>query len=81
MLNNAMRLFGTRLVVRKKVREFLFDGYNDPLLDLASIIPPEFVPVSIPFDKFGWFYTVSFTMQYNCLILRKQSNEELLFVQ
>jgi hypothetical protein len=59
MLNQAMRLFGTTLHVQKKVREFIFEGYRDPLLDLASIIPPELAPISIPFDKFGWFYTVS----------------------
>ena len=48
------------LFIEKKVRELLFEGYSDPLLDIAKFIPPDF-PVKIPpYDRFGWFYTVSF---------------------
>ena len=53
----------TKYHVTKQAREFLFDGYSDPLLDLAAHLPPGLAPVSIPFDKFGWFYTVS--LQFN----------------
>lgn len=55
----AMRALGVEISVKKSVGQFLFDGYADPLLDLAKLIPSAIVPVTIPFDKFGWFYTVS----------------------
>ncbi len=61
-----MGLLGTKIWVKKSVREFLFDGYGDPLLDLAKLIPTSIVPVSIPFDKFGWFYTVKYNNALKC---------------
>lgn len=46
-----------KLPLAKTVKEYLFDGYKDPLLDLINLInSTEF---KIPFDKFGWFYAVS----------------------
>ncbi|CAG7823679.1 unnamed protein product [Allacma fusca] len=65
MLNEAINALGTRLYVTKKVREFLFEGYTDPLLDLAQLIPKGLAPVSIPFDKFGWFYTRNGSADYD----------------
>jgi len=59
MLNIAINSFFTQIHVSRKVREFIFEGYSDPLLDLAKLIPAGIAPISIPFDKFGWFYTVS----------------------
>ena len=45
--------------ISKNVSELLFEGYSDPLLDLASHLP-ENISISIPdYDKFGWFYDVS----------------------
>lgn len=41
------------LTVTKTVREWCFDGYDDPLLDLIKVLHlPQF---KIPFSKFGWF--------------------------
>lgn len=40
------------LTVKKRVRELLFEGYKDELLDRAT----EFHVPGIPWDKFGWFY-------------------------
>ncbi|KAL1463325.1 hypothetical protein WDU94_015085 [Cyamophila willieti] len=37
----------------KTVREFLFDGYESPLINFAKKMPL----IKIPYDKFGWFYT------------------------
>lgn len=40
----------------RTVGELLFDGYDDPLVDIAAAFP--FLSAGIPsFDKFGWFYT------------------------
>ena len=46
------------LSVRHTVKDMLFDGYSDPLLDFAKKLPT-FAGVDIPYDKFGWFYLVS----------------------
>lgn len=47
--------YHTNLTVTKPVREFLFDGYYDPLVNISKLV--DFIlPVTIPFDKFGWFY-------------------------
>jgi CD36 family len=45
--------------VSKSVREFLFDGYEDPLISLADTLPA-LAQIDIPFDRFGWFYKVIF---------------------
>merc|ERR1711928_20600 len=53
------------LFIEKKVREWLFEGYSDPLLDIAKFIPPDF-PVKIPpYDRFGWFYTRNESAAYD----------------
>jgi len=51
--NRIVRTYGSQMFVTKTARELLFDGYEDPLLDLASKLPPGILP---PFDKFAWFY-------------------------
>lgn len=47
------------LTVTKTVRELLFEGYEDLILDLVNKINDSTLP-TIPFDKFGWFYAVSY---------------------
>lgn len=65
ILAAAMGGFHTKIHVTKTAREFLFDGYSDPLLNLASIVPSSVVPVQIPFDKFGWFYSRNGSATYD----------------
>ncbi|ODM93156.1 Protein croquemort, partial [Orchesella cincta] len=65
MLGMTMSLFETSLSIQKTIRELTFDGYEDPLLDLASIVPNSVAPVTIPFDKFGWFYTRNNSASYD----------------
>ncbi|GFU56970.1 scavenger receptor class B member 1 [Nephila pilipes] len=36
--------------VQKRVRELLFEGYDDKLMTLAKTF------MNLPYDKFGWFY-------------------------
>lgn len=43
-------------MVSHTVEELMFKGYDDELLQLFSKLNMTHV---IPFDKFGWFYTVS----------------------
>lgn len=64
-MNGAFALLETPLHVTRKVGEFIFDGYPDPLLKLAELLPEGFLPVIIPFDKFGWFYTRNGSATYD----------------
>lgn len=48
----------TKHFVTKKAREFIFEGYSDAILDIAH-----FKPGAPPFDKFGWMYAVSYSIQ------------------
>jgi scavenger receptor class B, member 1 len=41
------------LMNTKTVRELLFDGYQDPILDLVKALNATDFP-AIPFDNFGW---------------------------
>lgn len=52
-LNRIVKLLKSQMFVTKTAGELLFDGYSDPLLDLAKELPPGILP---PFDKFAWFY-------------------------
>lgn len=52
------------VTITKSVRELLFDGYDDPLLDL--IIKANLPGVRLPpFDKFGWFYARNNSASYD----------------
>lgn len=55
----GLAMFGQQVSVTKKVGELLFDGYEDPLLDLAKSLPASTTGGAPPVDKFGWFYGVS----------------------
>ena len=50
---------GSELFIKQPVRALLFEGYSDPLLDAAALVPPQ-LGITIPqgYDKFGWFYGV-----------------------
>ncbi|RZC38035.1 CD36 domain containing protein, partial [Asbolus verrucosus] len=51
------------LTVTKTVKEFLFEGYDDPLLDLLKKLHMK--SINIPFDKFGWFVTRNESIDYD----------------
>ena len=44
------------LFINKTVGELLFDGYDDPVLEIGSSFDEE--EKKIPMEKFGWFYKV-----------------------
>ncbi|KAJ9578473.1 hypothetical protein L9F63_005293, partial [Diploptera punctata] len=54
-LSSTLRMTGQRVWVTKTAREFLFDGYSDPILTMAANMP-SLAQVEVPVDKFGWFY-------------------------
>lgn len=49
----------TRLFVKKRINEMLFEGYDDPLLDL--VVKLNITAFKVPFKRFGWFAEVSHT--------------------
>uniref|UniRef100_A0A6M2DE38 Putative plasma membrane glycoprotein cd36 n=1 Tax=Xenopsylla cheopis TaxID=163159 RepID=A0A6M2DE38_XENCH len=58
-----MREKREKLVITKSVRELLFDGYKDPLIDLIRKMNN--TGFQIPFDKFGWFYARNNSKTYD----------------
>lgn len=46
--------------VTKTAAEFIFDGYDDPLLDIVLKLKSYF-PIDVPFKRVGWFYGVIYT--------------------
>lgn len=45
------------IFVTKTAGELLFDGYEDSMIKMAKSMPM-LDAGEIPFDKFGWFYSV-----------------------
>jgi hypothetical protein len=58
IVDSFLKAYHSNIFTTARVGDWLFDGIDDPVLDVANEIP--FLPISIPYDKFGWFYTVSF---------------------
>ncbi|XP_063975444.1 protein croquemort-like isoform X3 [Diachasmimorpha longicaudata] len=61
IVSGALKFLEKGLTVRKKVRELLFDGYEDELIELAR----KFKVPNIPWDKFGWFYGRNMSETYD----------------
>ncbi|XP_013149053.1 PREDICTED: protein croquemort-like [Papilio polytes] len=52
----GLAMFGHHLSISKLATELLFEGYDDPLLDLAKSLPASATGGAPPVDKFGLFY-------------------------
>lgn len=55
-LDLILRGIHENMFLSANVSSWIFDGIEDPLLDLAANVPD--LPFVIPYDKFGWFYEV-----------------------
>lgn len=56
----------SRVYVTKSVRELVFDGFSDNLLNIfqkLNRLPLPIIKINIPFDKFGWFYQVGWHLR------------------
>lgn len=58
-VNNLFNLVGAELFLHETVRKYTFEGILDEIMNATASLP--FAADLIPFDRFGWFYTVSFT--------------------
>lgn len=56
-MNYFFIIKGEKIYIQKSVREILFDGYDDPLIDIASKL--NISSLNLPFTKFAWFVDVS----------------------
>lgn len=54
----ALALYGQKLHVTKTANQWLFEGYEDPIIDVAKGIASILGVGDVPFDRFGWFYMV-----------------------
>ncbi|KAJ8922773.1 hypothetical protein NQ315_007808 [Exocentrus adspersus] len=52
-----------RLAVTKNVSQFLFDGYEDPMLDLVHKL--NITGFNVPYTKFGWFVERNGSAEYD----------------
>ncbi|GAB0093508.1 uncharacterized protein DMENIID0001_086580 [Sergentomyia squamirostris] len=52
----GLSLYGEEIHVTKTAREFLFDGYEDDLIDMAKEMAAFSSDIQVPFDRAGWFY-------------------------
>ncbi|KAG5684261.1 hypothetical protein PVAND_013497 [Polypedilum vanderplanki] len=51
----GLRIYGNNVHVTKTAGEWLFDGFEDPMITLAKS-NPFLTDIPTNFDKFGWFY-------------------------
>lgn len=65
MVDVGLKLYGQEMSVIKTVDELLFTGYNDDMIDMARSVPIFGNDVEVPFDKFGWFYTVRLNNKFD----------------
>lgn len=60
MVNMGLSLYQQEITIRKSVDELLFSGYSDDMITTARTMTGLFgKKIEVPFDKFGWFYSVS----------------------
>jgi len=53
-LSDMFSTIDATLFINKTIGELLFDGYDDPVLEIGSSFDEE--EVNLPMEKFGWFY-------------------------
>lgn len=52
----------------KTAGEFIFDGYDDPVLDVIIELKKYSVPINLPFKKVGWLYGVIIFIYFAIII-------------
>lgn len=62
-VNTLLKEKKVPLYTTKTASEFLFDGFDDELLDLAKKL--HIKDINIPYDKFGWFYPRNESVYYD----------------
>lgn len=58
-VNELMKKYEHNVYITKTVKELLFDGYNDELLNIANKFKKIFPKLKVLPDRFGWYFGVS----------------------
>ena len=57
------------MFINKTIGELLFDGYDDPVLEIGASFDEE--EKKLPMEKFGWFYKVVYVfINFTCCIFQ-----------
>lgn len=72
LLNTAFHKVGEKLFVTTSVRNVIFEGFTDPVLDLIhgngnGSLPPFLDDGLAAYDKFAWFYKRNLSLTYDGL--------------
>jgi hypothetical protein len=54
----GLAFYKQKIHVTKTASEWLFEGYEDPIIGVAKEIASFLGVGDVPFDRFGWFYMV-----------------------
>ena len=54
----SLAFYGQKIHITKTASQWLFEGYEDPIISVAKEIASFLGIPAIPFDRFGWFYQV-----------------------
>lgn len=60
----GLAMYHQNIFVSKSANEWLFEGYADNMITLAKEMPI-LDAGDIPYDKFGWFYMVNYTIIFS----------------
>uniref|UniRef100_U5EZE5 Putative plasma membrane glycoprotein cd36 n=1 Tax=Corethrella appendiculata TaxID=1370023 RepID=U5EZE5_9DIPT len=75
IINGFLKMSSSFLWEHKKVRQLLFDGLNDRLLNLLRTIQNS--SINIPFDKFGYFYNRNLSETYDGIFTMNTGVDDL----
>ncbi|XP_012253552.2 protein croquemort-like isoform X2 [Athalia rosae] len=75
IVNGVLVQLRKTLFTTKTVRELLFEGYDDQLLDFARKL--NMSRFNIPFDKFGWFYDRNGSTTYDGIFNMRTGNPNI----
>lgn len=67
-LSMGLAMFGHGISVSRLAGELMFEGYEDPLIDLAKSLPASTTGGAPPVDKFGLFYERNNSMDTEGLV-------------
>ena len=61
MMDESIKQANETMFMRARIGNLTFEGIGSPLLDMGDVEGPmgDAINASIPYDKFGWFYSVS----------------------
>ncbi|RVE50581.1 hypothetical protein evm_004808 [Chilo suppressalis] len=73
-VDSFLRMFHDNMFLTANVSQWLFDGIDDRVIDIAEKIP--FITINIPYDKFGWFYTRNGSLEFDGIFVMNTGAED-----